>query len=80
MAAQYPSRSKPKVALFCEDRGLSGLLWTGLRGSSLNEIQAVEPQIGTGEFGVKFEEMLPISPEHAGWIRGTNTSASAPVR
>lgn len=49
-------------------RGLAGQLWSGLREASLFGIWAVEPHLGCPNFGVKFEEMLVVSPEYTGWL------------
>ena len=50
-------------------RGLSGQLWTKVHHGSLFGIWAVEPHIGTKTYGVKFEEMLFVSPEQVSWLR-----------
>lgn len=50
-------------------RGLSGQLWTQLHQGSLLGIWAVEPHIGTKTYGVKFEEMLLVSPTQVRWLK-----------
>ena len=50
-------------------RGLSGQLWSQVHKGSLFGIWAVEPHIGTKTYGVKFEEMLLVSPEKVCWLR-----------
>lgn len=50
-------------------RGLSGQLWSQVNHGSLFGIWAVEPHIGTKTYGVKFEEILLVSPELVTWLR-----------
>ncbi len=50
-------------------RGLSGQLWTQHHQGSLLGIWAVEPHIGTKTYGVKFEEMLLVSPTQVRWLK-----------
>lgn len=49
-------------------RGLAGQLWSEVRDASLQGLWAVEPHIGCGAFGVKFEETLVVSPDYNGWL------------